>query len=315
MQIVVTGGAGFLGSLLIHELLAPSQSGAADITEIICLDRQPSSCDDPRVVSVTSDLSDSTQLREVTARADAIYHLAAVVSAQAEAEFDLGLAVNIDATRSLLEAARSHGRCPRFVFSSSLAVFGGDLPKTVPAGFATHPRSSYGMEKAVAELLVAEYSRRGFIDGISVRLPTVTVRPGRPNAAASSFISGIVREPLGGETSNCPVPLDTPLWVSSPRTVVINLAQALKVDLASVKFPAIDLPGITTSPSEILDALEDVGGVEARSRVTFEEDENVSAIVCSWPGAFDTSSAIELGFVGDQNMHSIVEQYAQVREP
>ncbi|WP_142850408.1 D-erythronate dehydrogenase [Telmatospirillum sp. J64-1] len=317
MNIVVTGGAGFLGSMLIDKLLGESDLGAgkSKIEKITSIDLAEAKSRDPRVVSKVGDISDPEFLAEnVALGTDAVFHMAAVVSGQAEAEFETGMRVNIDATRALLDRCRALGNKPRFVFSSSLAVFGGELPAVIPDNFATRPQSSYGMQKAVGELLVSEYSRKGYVSGVSLRLPTVVVRPGKPNAAASSFASGIIREPLSGLASTCPVPADTRLWVSSPDVVVANLAHALDLDQARLTpWPVLNLPGISVTVSEMLEALENVAGAETRALVTEAHDARIAAIVCSWPGDFDVSRALGLGFTRDEDCTSLITQFQKLR--
>lgn len=205
-NIVVTGGAGFLGSRLIRRLLASQgKIGMPIFEEIISVDLVDCPVQDSRVKSVTGDIADSVFAQKIITKGTvAVYHMAAVLSGQSEAEFDVGMRVNIDGTRALLEAARKTEETPRFIFTSSLAVFGGQMPHIVPETLALLPQSSYGAEKAVGEILVGDYSRKGFVDGRVCRLPTIVVRPGKPNSAASSFASGIIREPLNGIASNNP---------------------------------------------------------------------------------------------------------------
>jgi nucleoside-diphosphate-sugar epimerase len=239
-----------------------------------------------------------------------VYHLAAVLSGQSEAEFDTGMRVNVEGTRGLLEACRARGTAPRFVFSSTVAVFGGDLPPVVPETLALRPQTSYGVGKAIAELLVAEYSRRGFVDGVACRLATVTVRPGKPNSALSSFVSGVIREPLAGIDAVCPVPLDTPLWVSSPRTVTANLLHAGTMDTAKLgDNRALNLPGISVSAGELLASLERVAGPQVRSHVRVERDDRVARAMCGWPAALDATRALSLGFTADASVDGIVREY------
>lgn len=317
MRILVTGGAGFLGTLLTQRLLQADDSGDLDVTEVICLDLAPSPIEDPRVRSIVGGVDDPAAIHEaLTDGADAIVHLAAVLSGGSEEDMDLAMRVNVDGTRLLLEACRARraddesATAPVFVLTSSLAVFGGDVPDVVPPTWATQPDSTYGATKAIAELLVNEYSRRGFIDGRICRLPTISVRPGRPNSAASSFASGIIREPLRGERSNVPVPLDTRMWLSSPRTAVENLLIALQVPGEKLgRWRAIDVPGITVTVAEMLDSLERVGGAAARALVTEEADERIASIVTSWPGAFESERLLELGFVRDDSFDAIIEQF------
>lgn len=305
MTIVVTGGAGFLGSRLIAELL---KGGAG---RIVSLDRVACPVSDPRVTSVIGSIDDPRIVAQALAQgASVVYHLAAVLSGQSEQEFDTGLHINVDATRLLLEECRKLDRAPRLVFTSSLAVFGGDMPSVVPPTMALMPQSSYGCGKAIGELLVGEYSRKGFVDGLSVRLPTICVRPGAPNSAASSFVSGIIREPVAGQASECPVPLDTRLWISSPGVAVANLVQAGRVPAADLGINrVIDLPGICVTPTEMLDSLERLVGPEARARVALTHDQRIADIVCSWPGAFDVTRAERLGFAVDSDFDAILKQF------
>lgn len=309
MKILVTGGAGFLGNRLIEALLAPAASDLLpNLTRILSVDLAPCPQQDPRVESLIGDIADPAFITPlIDADTAIVYHLAAVVSGQAEADFDLGMRVNLDATRVLLEACRQQGHAPRLVFASSLAVFGGELPAVVPENLAPLPQSSYGAQKAMAELLINDYSRKGFIDGRVCRLPTISVRPGLPNAAASSFASGIIREPLAGLPSNCPVPLDTRLWLSSPDCVVVNLVQAARLDSQALGLRrTLNLPGISVRVSQMLDSLERLGGAAARTLVEHEPDPRVERIVCSWPGDFDIQRALQLGFAVDPDFDAIV---------
>src|SRR5262249_55144554 len=233
MKAIVTGGAGFLGLRLARALLdrGSLKDGAGrdqPITELALVDvTEPAAIWDGRVKCVTGDISDPSLLKSVVDQGTgAIFHLAAIVSGMAEADFDLGMRINVDATRTLLELCRAAGNRPRIVFTSSCAVFGGELPDVLDDTTALNPQTSYGIEKAIGEFLVADYTRKGFIDGRSLRLPTITVRPGRPNAAASSFASGIIREPLNGEEAICPVGRDARIWVASPRTAIAGLLRA-----------------------------------------------------------------------------------------
>ena len=223
-SVVITGAAGFLGARLASALLNSGTLGGAEITELVLVDRGELPADlraDPRVRPVRADLGGPDVFGGVIDRdTRVVFHLAAVVSGQAEADFDLGMQVNLDATLALLEAARATGTAPRIVFASSVAVFGGPPPPIVTSTTAVQPQSSYGTQKAIGELLVAEYARKGFVDGRVVRLPTISVRPGAPNAAASSFLSGIVREPLAGSPAAVPVPRTTRVWLMSPARVI-----------------------------------------------------------------------------------------------
>jgi nucleoside-diphosphate-sugar epimerase len=314
MTVLVTGAAGFLGSRVVEALL-----GAPDLcppgARIVAADLATSPARDARVVEAVGSVADAAFVREVVRPGvTTVFHLAASLSGQSEAEFDTGMHVNLDGTRALLDACRALAPPPRVVFSSTIAVYGGPLPAVVPEDMAVRPASSYGVEKAMAELLVAEYARRGFVEGVACRVPTVAVRPGAPNSALSSFVSGIVREPLAGLESVCPVPLDTRLWISSPEVVVANLLHAARLPMARYDgHPIVNLPGITVTPAAMLAALERVGGAAARALVRLAPDDRVSRIVCSWPGALDVSRALACGFVRDDGVDAIVARYAGSR--
>ena len=312
MKILVTGAAGFLGSRLARALLAGAP-GLPKVSKLVAVDIAACPIDDPRVDWRTGTLTDDHFTKSIVETdVDTVYHLAAVVSGQAEAEFELGMRVNVDATRALLDACRRLEKPPRFIFTSTLAVFGGALPAIMPDDIAVAPQSSYGSEKAIAELLVHEYSRKRFVDGIVCRLPTVAVRPGTANAAASSFVSGIIREPLAGIDTVCPVPLDTRLWISSPELVTANLVHAARVrttDLGDRR--TVNLPGLSVTPEEMLESLERVAGPAVRARVRCELDQRIMHIVCTWPGAFDIGRALGLGFSADRDIDSIVRQFVE----
>jgi nucleoside-diphosphate-sugar epimerase len=310
MKVLVTGAAGFLGTRVVNALLSGAGDGPA-VSGIVAADTIACPIADPRVESRIGTIVDPAFIRAIVDDdVDVVFHLAAVLSGQSEAEFDVGMRVNVDATRNLLEACRALGRAPRFVFSSTVAVFGGELPEVVPEDRALQPQSSYGTAKAIAELLVSEYSRRGFIDGVICRLATVTVRPGAPNSALSSFVSGIIREPLAGIDAVCPVPLDTRLWVSSPDVVTGNLVHAARVPAPSLEGRlSLNLPGLCVTPAQMLASLERAGGAAARARVRCEVDPHVSRVVFTWPGKLDDSRARRLGFRADGNFDEVVRQY------
>lgn len=313
MKIIVTGGAGFLGSRVIRALLAGQgkKPGLPEFDSILSVDLAPCPVEDARVASLTGDISDPAFARQVIgADTVGVYHLAAVLSGQSEQDFDLSMRVNVDGTRALLEAARATGNRPRFVFASSLAVFGGEMPQVVPESMALMPASSYGAQKAIGELLVNDYSRKGFVDGRVCRLPTIVVRPGKPNSAASSFASGIIREPLSGVASNCPVPLETRMWLSSPDVVVSNLVHALSVEGERIgPWRTLNLPGICVTVAEMLASLERVGGAAPRALVSHELEQRIIDIVCSWPGDFEVSRPLALGFTRDGDFDAVVRQY------
>lgn len=315
MKIIITGGAGFLGQRLAKRLLGhypgPLSLVLADrvTTETFAADR--------RVQSIACDIANRADLSRLVGSDPAvIYHLAAIVSGQAEAEFDLGMKINLEATQALLEICRGLPLPPKFVFTSSLAVFGGELPAIVTDQTAVRPQSSYGAQKAMGELLVNEYSRRGFVDGRVVRLPTISVRPGQPNRAASSFVSGIIREPLNGETAICPVNRDVRLWLSSPATAVENLLRAHLIPAADLGANrTINLPGLSVTVGEMIETLGRIAGPEVVGRIQFVRDEAVERIVASWPGRFDTARAVALGFQGDQDFASLIRAYQHETAP
>lgn len=321
MNILVTGAAGFLGQRLIKALLARGELRVGDtarpIARLVAFDAvAPPGLADARVHAVQGDLSDPAALaRAFEGGVDSVFHLAAVVSGAAEADFDLGMRVNLDGTRALLEACRAQPSAPTVVFASSVAVFGGALPDVVLDSTTPAPQSSYGVQKLIGELLLGDYARRGFIDGRALRLPTIVVRPGRPNAAASSFASGIIREPLAGEEALCPVDPETRLWVLSPARAVEGLIHAHELPPAAWGLQrALSLPGLTVSVREMLEALREVGGEAAVARVRFARDERIAQIVRGWPASFDAARARALGFEGDADIGSIVRAYAREQQ-
>jgi nucleoside-diphosphate-sugar epimerase len=316
MKIVVTGAAGFLGQRLIQAMLHKGalMDAAGEhrtIAEVVAVDQVAAPAAE-RVRCAVGDVGDPAFICAATAGADSVFHLAAVVSGAAEADFDLGMRVNVDGTRALLDTLRREGRGARFVFASSVAVFGGALPAVVTDETTPRPQSSYGVQKLIGELLVGDCTRKGYIDGRAVRLPTIVVRPGKPNAAASSFASGIIREPLAGVEAICPVDPATSMWLMSPEAAVANLLHAHDLPAARWDGPrAVSLPGITVSVAAMLDALEQVGGAAARARVTVQQDPRIEAIVRSWPARFDTARADAMGFVRDGDVATIVRDYAR----
>lgn len=305
MKVLITGGGGFLGQKLAAALLADTTT-----ERVLLVDRfAPPAFADERVSSRALDISDPNGLSpDLMSDFDVIYHLAAVVSGEAEADFDLGMRVNVDGSRFLLEACRAAGHVPRVVFTSSVAVFGPlEHGETIDDRTATEPRSSYGMEKAVAELLLRDYSRRGFVDGIVLRLPTVSVRPGQPNRAASSFASGIIREPLNGLPSTCPVRADVGLWLHSPRAAVANLH--LAASMPRLVNPVVNLPGLAVTVGEMIGELRRLEGDEVARLVEWSRDPAIEAIVANWPARWDDSTARKLGFVGDESMEAVIRAY------
>ncbi|EZH84869.1 hypothetical protein B7G55_05350 [Aeromonas hydrophila] len=305
MQIIITGGGGFLGQKLARALLHSS----LPFSELLLVDIQaPPALADSRVRCLQADLTAPGVAESlISERTTVVYHLAAIVSSHAEQDFDLGWQVNLDTTRSLLEACRHARPGIRFVFTSSLAVYGGPLPELVNDGTALTPTSSYGTQKAMGELLVNDYSRKGYVDGLALRLPTICVRPGKPNRAASSFVSSIIREPLQGEVALCPVSPELRLWLSSPATVVANFLLAATLPKGDNR--SINLPGISVTVGEMLTALAQAGGQAARDRVQFAADPAIERIVASWPGRIDNQRATVLGFMADRTFAEIIDSF------
>ncbi|MGQ8774874.1 D-erythronate dehydrogenase [Serratia sp. NA_112.1] len=311
MKIIITGGAGFLGQRLAKALL--QNESPLTVSQLVLADihlpQAPGN--DPRVRCLAIDLTDPQAANSlIDSGCSVLFHLAAIVSSHAENDFDLGMQVNFDATRHLLEAARQHAPALRLIFSSSLAVFGGELPPVVDDGCAVAPQSSYGAQKAMCELLVNDYTRKGFVDGRVLRLPTISVRPGKPNQAASSFASGIIREPLQGEIAVCPVSPELPLWLSSPGTVVRNLIHAATLPLSAFGTThTLNLPGISIKVQHMLDALREVAGEQVSARVRFEKDERINRIVAGWPSNFDTQRALALGFSTNESFQQVIRAF------
>jgi D-erythronate 2-dehydrogenase len=315
LKVLITGGAGFLGARLARTILQRGHLAGGPLAGLVLADLVPPPPDvaaDERVRAHTGTLIDQAKTLGQE-NFDLIFHLAAAVSAECEADLDLGLRSNLDTTRALLDALRDGDR-PRFVFSSSVAVFGGDvdlpMPRVIHDDTLPVPQSSYGVQKFICEQLVADYTRRGLIDGRSVRLMTVTVRPGRPNAAASGFLSSIVREPLNGQQAVCPVTPETTVAVASPQRAIEGLLKAAEAspdDWGGAT--AVNLPGLTIRVSEMLDALEVVAGRAARERVRFEKDERIAAMVGGWASAFESARARHLGLAADPDFISIIRQF------
>ena len=320
MRVVITGGTGFLGrrlarSLLDRGRLVDREGKERAVETLLLFDKGPLADTPPdrRIETREGDIADSAALaRLITPETDAVFHLAAVVSGEAEADTDLGYRVNFDGTRLLLEACRAAGNRPRVVFASSLAVYGGELPATVGEEVPLSPQSSYGTQKAIGELLINDFSRKGYIDGRALRLPTVVVRPGRPNRAASTFASSIVREPLAGREAICPVKPETVMALSSPRRVVSALLRAH--DLPASAFGAnrsLQLPGFSVAVGEIAEAVRRAGGEEAYRRILWQPDPAIERIVSSWPQQLSATRAAALGFAADGGIDEAIAAFIE----
>jgi nucleoside-diphosphate-sugar epimerase len=320
MRLLITGGAGFVGARLARALLARDTLAGRRIESLVLADQAAAPAD------LASDARVETRVGPLLAQCEAlqrepfdgVFHLASAVSGECETDFELGLRSNLDSTRALLDALRARtqaGAAPtRLVFSSSVAVFGPDAAVPLPAVVADEtlpaPQTSYGTQKLICEYLVADYTRKGYIDGRAARLMTVTVRPGRPNAAASSFFSGIIREPLAGEESICPVSPDVSHPVSSPQRTVEGLIAVYEASReAFVGRTALNLPALNVRVGEMLDALEAVAGTAVRARVRFERDERIAGIVARWPKGASAARAARLGLQPVKNFEDIIRQY------
>ncbi len=316
MKVLIIGAAGMVGHKLALRLASDGVIGARTIDSISLVDVvapivPPSTV---RIAPVVSDLSEPGVARDlIAARPDVIFDLAAVVSGEAETDFEKGYRVNLDATRHLLEAVRTvDGYRPRLVFSSSVAVFGPPIPDVIGDEQATTPATSYGTQKAIAELLLADYSRRQFIDGVGIRLPTICVRPGAPNRAASGFFSGIIREPLNGQEAVLPVSRDVRHWFASPRSAVQFLVHAATIDTDELGLHrSLTMPGVSATVDEQIAALRRVAGDQAVALIREEPDEMITRLVAGWPRAFDARRAAALGFVAEADFDEIVGVYLE----
>ncbi len=320
MKIVITGGTGFVGRRLALKLLEKNDldfgRGQGALDSLVAFDMGEPDVpfpDDPRLETVTGDVTDPDQLRAViTPDTDAVFHLAAVVSAGAEADFDLGMRVNLGGTRAVLDVCRELGTHPRVVFASSVAVFGGLVPDVIQDDTHLTPQTSYGIQKAVSELLINDFSRKGFVDGRALRLPTVVVRPGKPNRAASTFASSIIREPLQGSRVDCPVAEDQAMWLLSPRRVVDAFIRAAELPAAAWgPSRAVSIPGITHSVREMIDALTGIAGSTVSDRIDFTPDPAIQAIVSGWPMHFAANRGRDLGFEADESVEEIIQGFIE----
>ena len=327
MHIIITGGSGFLGVRLARSLLLKHQLALRDkapqrIQKIILVDRAAPPADlaeDSRIQFLMGDLNQLLELKiaetqSIWAQAAIVFHLAAAVSGECEANFDLGMRSNVDATRALLEACRAAGTCPTVVFASSLAVFGNSAVQPLPAVIDDRtlptPQNSYGIQKFIGEQLVADYGRKGFICARNVRLMTVSVRPGKPNGAASSFLSGMIREPLAGIRASCPVPPETAVALSSPARTIDGLIKAAEAsDEAWGARTAINLPALSTTVGAMAAALEKLGGKAAADLIDWTPDPTIANIVTSWPAVIDAGRARALCLEPDPDFESIVAEY------
>jgi nucleoside-diphosphate-sugar epimerase len=307
-----------LGRKLAARLATDGRLADAPVAHLILVDAIESECpaaEAPQVESIVADLSGpDTAADLVSRRPDVIFHLAAIVSGEAESDFERGYRVNVDGTRLLLDAVRAVGPSyrPRIIFASSIAVFGSPFPQVIGDDYCLTPLTSYGTQKAIAELLLSDYTRRGFLDGIGIRLPTICVRPGRPNLAASGFFSSIIREPLNGEVAVLPVPDSVRHWHASPRAAVGFLLHAATVnDERLGTRRCLTMPGVSVTVAGQIESLRRIAGEGAVGLIRREPDESVMRIVAGWPSSFDTRRATALGFRADVDFDEIVQVHVQ----
>ena len=316
MQILITGAAGMLGRKLTARLLTAGQLRGEPIDRIDLVDvvvADEAMVDDARCQVTVADVGQPGVAEALVDPApDVVFHLAGVVSGEAEANFAKGMAVNLDGTRSLFDALRECPKTPRVVFTSSIAVFGAPFPDPIPDDFHLTPLTSYGMQKMVGEALLADYSRRGFFDGVGIRLPTISVRPGKPNAAASGFFSGIIREPLAGQPAPLPVPTTVRHSHASPRTAVNYLLHAAELDSEDLGARRnLTMPGVSVTVGEQIEALRRVAGEAAAELIVEQPDDAVATIVAGWPERFATVRAESLGFRPEQSYDEIIQAFLE----
>jgi D-erythronate 2-dehydrogenase len=313
MHILVTGAAGMIGRKLTARLVADGALNGQAIEKLTLIDVvAPQSPEkfSGKIDAAAADIADAAAVRAAVAgRPEVIFHLAGVVSGEAEVDFEKGMRVNLDGSRTLLEAIRAvgDGYGPRLVFTSSIAVFGAPFPPAISDDFHLTPLTSYGSQKAATELLLADYTRRGFLDGVGIRLPSIVVRPGRPNKAASGFFSSIIREPLNGEEAVLPVADSVLHWHASPRAAVGFLVHAAGLDAANLG-PRVNLtmPGVCCTVAEQIAALRRIAGDKVASRIRREPDPLVARIVAGWPSRFDPARALALGFRAEGSFDDII---------
>ncbi|WP_108462599.1 D-erythronate dehydrogenase [Devosia naphthalenivorans] len=320
MHVMIVGAAGMVGRKLAENIAREGTLGGKPVEQLTLLDVV--AAEGPvgfrgTVVIKSGNIAQQETAREwLSSRPDVIFHLAAIVSGEAELEFEKGYAINLDGTRHLfdaiLEQAQQTPHRPRVVFTSSIAVFGAPFPDKINDEYLLTPRTSYGTQKAIGELLLADYSRKGFLDGIGVRLPTVCIRPGRPNKAASGFFSNILREPLVGREAVLPVNDDVRHWHVSPRRAIDFLTHAATIDLQAVGHRCIlNMPGLSATVGEQIEALRRVAGDKAVNLIRREPDPLIEEIVAGWPRDFDARRALELGFVADGSFDEIIRNHIE----
>lgn len=321
MHVLIVGASGMIGRKLTEELVAREDVLGGVITSLTLADINPPVAPDGfsgNVTCLACNLSENGAGSElVKDRPDVIFHLASVVSGEAETDFEKGYHANLFGTYGLLEAIRSHGEDyrPRLVFTSSIAVFGAPMPERIPDDYHCTPRSSYGTQKAICELLINDYSRKGILDGVCIRLPTISVRPGKPNKAASSFFSGIIREPLAGQDAILPVAHDTRHWHASPVSAVNFILHAANLDMSAIEdWRVLNMPGVSVTVSEQISALESIAGPKASAHIKQIPDPAIKTIVDGWPQNFDPKRAQQLGFEAEETFEQIIDVYVNDKD-
>jgi nucleoside-diphosphate-sugar epimerase len=318
MQVLIIGASGMIGRKLAAELASTGTLDGQVIERITLADVTMPAIPEGAggtVQAIAADISDTGTPEALAAlRADVIFHLAAVVSGEAERDFEKGYRINLDGTRALFEAIRLEGTrqpyVPRLVFTSSVAVYGAPLPDPIPDDYLLAPLTSYGTQKAISELLLADYSRRGFMDGIGIRLPTIVIRPGAPNAAASGFFSGILREPLAGQRSVLPVKETVKHWLASPRSAVAFLIHAATLDTSALGARrTLNMPGVAATVAEEIAALRRVRGADAEALIDRKPDAAIEEIIAGWPRSFSPERARGLGFAAETTVDELIEAY------
>lgn len=316
MNILILGGGGMLGQKLAQALMARGQLRGRPIARLTLADiAAPTPL--PGAQSVVCNIADPASVTApIAPDTDVIFHLAAIVSSQAEAEFDLGLSINLDGTRHVLDAARRLGTCPVVVFTSSLAVYGGDVPDPITDHSFLNPQTSYGAQKAMGELLLNDYSRRGFVDGRGFRLPTISVRPGAPNKAASGFMSSIFREPLNGLSANCPVGPDYAHYYLSPRRCVENLILGAELQASDLgQNRCMIMPGRMWTIGQMIDAMTEVAGPAPAARITWDAQPDIARIVNGWRSDLRADRALALGLRADDSFADNIRAYLADDQP
>lgn len=318
MKVAITGGGGFLGYRLAQALhkkgsLPDAEGRQQPISQITLFDMVFPVNADTSFKYVQGDLNDEKAIDALLGTdTDAVFHLASVVSGGAEADFDHGYRVNLDGTRTLLAACRRQKAPPRLVFTSSVAVFGGDMPAVLDDTTTPNPQGSYGVQKVICEYLISDHTRKGYLDGRALRLPTIAVRPGKPNLAASSFASGIIREPLNGQPAICPVGRDTEMWLLSPRKVIESLIHAYELPSSAWGIlRVVNLPGCTAVIGDMIDTLRRIAGDRVADLIEVKPDPRIEPLVRSWPARFTNERAHRLGFSADPDVESIIRAYIE----